>query len=468
MNKIRFIAVILILLTGLLTSAAAPTDQHRPLIVLSIDGLRPDYVRDADKYGLKIPTLRRLMQYGVHASGVRGVLPTVTYPSHTTMLTGVWPVQHGIYSNTTFDPYGKNKGGWYWYSEDIRVPTLWEAANGAGYTVGSVSWPVSVSAKGVRYLIPEYWRAMTPDDIKLLRALSTPGLMADLAKTAGGYTTDLDDAIPGDWDRTKYAAAMIREKRVNFLTFHFAAFDHLEHAAGPFSPVALAALEKIDKMVATLAEAIHSASPNAVVCIVSDHGFAKVDHIFNLDQAFVKAGLITLKAQKDSLAASGVTDWKAAPWPDGGSAAIMLKDPNDASTRDKVKQLLDRLAADPANGVAKILNRSDIAALGGDPEAAFWVDMRPGYAIGGALEGPLVHSVSVRGTHGYSPVHPEMRAFFLISGVGIREGADIGDIDMRSVAPTLARVLNVSLPSAALPPLAAFSGKQPKTIAASK
>jgi predicted AlkP superfamily pyrophosphatase or phosphodiesterase len=468
MKKMPFAVLILILSTGLLPLASGQTAQHRPLIVLSIDGLRPDYIRDADKYGLKIPTLRRLMQHGVHASGVRGVLPTVTYPSHTTMLTGVWPAKHGIYSNTTFDPYAKNKGGWYWYSEDIRVPTLWEAASGAGYTVGSVSWPVSVSAKGVRYLIPEYWRAMTPDDIKLLRALSTPGLMADLAKSAGGYTTDLDDAIPGDWDRTKYAAAMIREKRVNFLTFHFAAFDHLEHSAGPFSPVALAALEEIDKMVAMLGEAIHSASPNAVVGIVSDHGFAKVDHVFNLDQAFVKAGLITLKAQKDSLADSGVTDWKAAPWPDGGSAAIMLKDPGDASTRGKVKQLLDRLAADPANGIAKILNRSDITALGGDPEAVFWVDMRPGYAIGGALEGPLVHSVSVRGTHGYSPTHPEMRAFFLISGAGIREGADIGDIDMRSVAPTLAKILKISFPTAELPPLSVFSGTQSKASAASK
>ena len=459
MIKRRFATLVLILLVAGLPAAFGQTPSRRPTIVLSIDGLRPEYILDADKYGLKIPTLRQLMRHGAHASGVRGVLPTVTYPSHTTMLTGVWPVKHGISSNNTFDPFAKNKGGWYWYSEDIRVPTLWEAAARAGYTVGSVSWPVSVGAKGIRYLIPEYWRAMTPDDLKLLRALSTPGLMADLAKTAGAYTTDLDDAIPGDWDRTRYAVAMISEKRVNFLTFHFAAFDHLEHAAGPFSPVALAALEEIDKMVAALVEAIHSGNPNAVVCIVSDHGFAKVDHIFNLTQAFIKAGLITLKEQKNTLEASGVTDWKAEPWPDGGSAAVVLKNPNDASVQSEVKQLLDRLAADPANGIAKILNRSDIAALGGSPQASFWVDMRPGYAIGGALNGPQVESVSVRGTHGYSPVHSELRAFVLIAGAGIREGADVGDIDMRSIAPTLAKVLNVPFPSAELKALAVFSGK---------
>jgi predicted AlkP superfamily pyrophosphatase or phosphodiesterase len=452
MMKRQFSAVILILWAGIL-SAFGQTPSHPPVIILSIDGLRPDYVFDADKYGLKIPTLRQLVHQGAHASGVRGVLPTVTYPSHTTILTGAWPAKHGIHSNTTFDPFAKNKGGWYWYSEDIRVPTLWEVATGAGYTVGSVSWPVSVAARGVRYLIPEYWRAMTSEDLKLLRALSTPGLMTDLAKTAGRYTTDLDDASPGDWGRTRYAVAMIGEKRVNFLTFHFAAFDHLEHAAGPFTPVVFSTLEEIDKMVAALVEAIRRTSPDALVCIVSDHGFAKVDHILNLTQAFVKAGLITLKAEKNSLEASGVTDWQAEPWNDGGSAAIVLKNPKDAVVEAKVKHLLDRLAADPANGIAKILNRSEIAALGGGSEATFWVDMRPGYAVGGALAGPQVETVSVRGTHGYSPMHPELRAFFLIAGKGVRPNADLGDIDMRSIAPTLAKVLNIPFPTAELKPL---------------
>ena len=445
----RALLVLIVVIACFGLSAA----ERRPLIVLSIDGLRPDYIQDADKYGLKIPTLRQLVAHGVHASGVRGVLPTVTYPSHTTMLTGVWPAKHGIYSNTTFDPEAKNKDGWYWYSEDIRTPTLWDAASKAGYTVGSVSWPVSVGAKSVRYLIPEYWRAMTPDDLKLLRALSTPGLMADLQKTAGPYTTNLDDAIPGDWDRTRYAAALIRQKHVDFLTFHFAAFDHLEHAAGPFSPIALSTLEEIDKMVAMLVEAVRSGTPKAIVCIVSDHGFAKVDHVFNLDQAFVKAGLIRVKSKQGSLDSSGVTSWKAEPWSSGGSAAIVLKDKSDPAVRQQVKGLLERLAAEPGNGIAKILDRSEIATLGGTPEAEFFVDMMPGYVIGGVLDGPLVQAVSLRGAHGYSPTHPEMRAYFLISGPGIREGLDIGDIDMRSIAPTLANVLGVPFPSAELKPL---------------
>jgi predicted AlkP superfamily pyrophosphatase or phosphodiesterase len=458
MNRPPLLSVLaLLLFINISPSARCETLSGHALIVLSIDGLRPDYVLQADKHGLQIPTLRQLLRDGAHASGVRGVLPTVTYPSHTTMLTGVWPLKHGIYSNETFDPYAKNKGGWYWYSQDIRMPTLWEAASRKGYIVGSVSWPVSVGAPGVRYLIPEYWRAMTPDDLKLLAALSTPGLLAQLRKTHGGYTTDLNDAIPGDWDRTRYAEALIRDKKVQFLTFHFAAFDHLEHAAGPFSPTANAALEEIDKMVATLQEAILAGDPKATVCIVSDHGFARVDHVFNLSQAFVKAGLITLKAHKNSLEASGVADWQAEPWPAGGSAAIVLKDAHDQPTRQKVKDLLDNLASDPRNGIERVMDRKEVAETGGTPAAEFFVDMKSGFAIGSALEGQLVQSVSVRGTHGYSPSNPDMRAFFLIAGSTIRKGADAGDVDIRSIAPTLAKILQLPFPTADLPPLDIFT-----------
>src|SRR5580704_4979222 len=78
------------------------------LVVISIDGLRPDYITAADAHGAKVPNLRRFMTEGAYADGVTGVVPTVTYPSHTTLMTGVWPSKHGILANTSFDPLQKN------------------------------------------------------------------------------------------------------------------------------------------------------------------------------------------------------------------------------------------------------------------------------------------------------------------------------------------------------------------------
>jgi predicted AlkP superfamily pyrophosphatase or phosphodiesterase len=445
------------LLTGLTIGqmAGQPAGQ-RALLLISIDGMRPDYVTAADEHGLKIPNLRRILAQGAHSSGVRGVLPTVTYPSHTTILTGVWPVRHGIFNNLTFDPAGTNFEGWYWYSEDIRVPTLWEAAAKAGYRVGSVSWPVSVGAPGVSDLIPEYWRATTPDDLKLLRALSTPGLLREFEGQLGPYVTDLEDAIPSDWSRTRYAEAIITHKHPRLMTVHLAALDELEHQTGPFSAEANATLEEIDGMVGRLNDAMRRETPGAAICIVSDHGFARIDRQFSPRVALVKAGLMTPNPKRASLQAPAVTEWKAASWGTGGSTMIVLKDPHDQATREGVAKLLRELAADPANGIAGVLDRDAIARLGGSEAADFALDMKPGYSIGAAMDGPLVREIKPGGTHGYAPTHPEMLAAFLIAGDGIRAGADVGEIDMRSIAPTLAKYLGASLSSADLPPLEVF------------
>lgn len=416
----------------------------RALLVVSLDGMRPDYVLKADEYKVKIPHLRRILTEGAHASGVRGVLPTVTYPSHTTILTGVWPAKHGIYSNLTFDPFDNGLSGWYWYSEDIKAPTLWEAAAKAGLVTASVSWPVSVGAPGVRYLIPEFWRApKSPDDLKLMRAVSTPGLMAEIEKQAGPYVNDLDEASAGDRQRAHYAAAILRDKKAQFTTVHLAALDHIEHATGPFSPESLAALEASDSQVGELERAIRTNFPDYTICIVSDHGFARTDHTLTLMVPFVEAGFVTMKDGK-------VADWKAFPKVDGGSAAIIVKDPKD---REAVELLLKRLAADPANGIARILGPEEIAKYGGAPNAAFWVDMQINFAVTAAHTGPIAKEKKVGGTHGYLPTHQELLASFFIAGPGIQRGADLGQIDMRSVAPTLAKVLGIPFTSGDLPPV---------------
>ena len=85
-----------------------------PVLMISVDGLRPADVINADRLGLAVPTLKRMMATGAYAAGVTGVLPTLTYPTHTTLITGVAPARHGISSNQTFDPTNINQVGWYW------------------------------------------------------------------------------------------------------------------------------------------------------------------------------------------------------------------------------------------------------------------------------------------------------------------------------------------------------------------
>ena len=125
-------------------------DQH--VVLISIDGLRPEFYKDPS---WNMVNLRQAMQEGVYADGVDGVFPTVTYPSHTTMITGVKPLKHGVYYNTPFEPLGAT-GKWIWDYNTIKTPTIFSAAKAKGLKTASVYWPVSFNSPAT-WNFPEYW-----------------------------------------------------------------------------------------------------------------------------------------------------------------------------------------------------------------------------------------------------------------------------------------------------------------------
>jgi predicted AlkP superfamily pyrophosphatase or phosphodiesterase len=438
----RRLLVALLAACCILAVRAAAQDQTSPplLVMVSVDGLRPDYITAADAHHARVPTLRRFLKEGAFAAGVEGVIPTVTYPSHTTLITGVWPAKHGILANTPFDPLRTNPGGWYWYTEDIRVPTLWDAATRAGLTTASIQWPVSVGAR-ITWNIPEFWRAGTPADAKLVRAVSTPGLLAELEPELGEYPRGLD--AEADERRGRYAARLLEKKHPSLLTLHLVALDHIEHETGPFSSESLAVLERLDAVIGKLRETAERLAPGrAYVAVVSDHGFARTAMQFNPFSAFRAAGLFAVDGR------GRITDWKAMPWTSGGSAAIVLRDPADASTLAQVRELLDTLAADPANGIDRVLDADTLHKRGGFPPASFLVGLKPGWQTGSSVSGPVLSKSSLGGTHGHLPDLLELRASFFLVGPGVPAGRSLGIIDMRDVAPTLARRLGLALPSA--------------------
>ena len=434
---------ILFAIAGLVPPASPGQEKTPPLLVLiSVDGLRPDYVTAADAHGCKIPNLRRFPKEGTYAEGVQGVVPTVTYPSHTTLVTGVWPVKHGILANGIFDPLRKNQEGWYWYTEDIRVPTLWDAAAHAGRTTASIQWPVTVGAH-ITWNIPEFWRASTAEDVKLQRAVSTPGLLMEAQAELGEYRGGIETSAESDEIRGRYAQWILERKHPGLLTLHLTVLDHIEHETGPFSEEAVAVLERLDKVIGNLRDVAERLAPGrAFVAIVSDHGFVKTDTQLNLFPAFKEAGLFTVDEK------GKVADWNAMPWPAGGSAAIVLKDPKDAAMLARVRELLSKLAADPANGIDRVLGADELHRRGGYPPASFLVSLKPGWRTGSALEGPVLSKVKPGGTHGELPDLPDLRAAFFLVGPGVPAGRSLGLIDMRDVAPTLARLAGLSLPSA--------------------
>lgn len=438
-----FLHALLFSLAGLLAAVSLAQEKTPPplLLMISIDGLRPDYVTAADAHSAMIPNLRRFLKEGAYADGVQGVVPTVTYPSHTTLVTGVWPAKHGILANTTFDPLRKNQEGWYWYAEDIHVPTLWDAAAQAGRFTASVQWPVTVGAH-ITWDIPEFWRASTADDAKLLRAASTPGLLAEAQAELGEYRGGIDTSIESDELRARFAQWILEKIHPALLTLHLSALDHIQHDTAPFSPEAIAVLERLDSVIGKLRETAERLAPGrAILAVVSDHGFAKYDTQLNPFPAFRDAKLFSVDDK------GKVADWQAMPWATGGSFAVVLKDPKDAAVLARVREVLSKLAADPANGIDRILEADELHKRGGYPTASFFVGLKPGWRTISTLDGPVLSKKS-GGTHGELPDLPDLRASFFVIGPGIPAGRDLGVIDMRDVAPTLAHLAGFSLPSA--------------------
>jgi predicted AlkP superfamily pyrophosphatase or phosphodiesterase len=455
MNRVTRRFLLQSLLTPLLLVAAAASASAAPVLMISIDGLKPEYVTQADAHGLRIPYLRSLLRDGAYAEGVSGVWPTVTYPSHITLLSGVSPAEHGIYNNYQFDPEHHFAAAWNWYADQIRVPTLWQVAHQAGLRTSSVGWPVSVGAMDVDWLIPEYWRTLNssdelnPLDRELIAALSRPEtLLKQLEPAAGPYMMAEDTSIGGDEIKTRYSLEILRRYKPAFMTIHLSALDETEHEHAPFSVEANQDLEAIDGMVARLASAALANDPDTVVVIVSDHGFVTVSHSVNLYAPFLEAGLIQAKFDPETKVPT-INSWKAEPWLAGGMAAIMLHDPDDHQTEQQVRVLLAKLAADPNNGIAAILERDAIMKTGGFPDAVFLVVLKSGYMTGAATSGNLVTPISgSKGSHGFSPEFPEMRASFFIAGTGIAHHRNLGVVDMRQIAPTVAKILNLRMPSA--------------------
>lgn len=446
MNKYRLLCFLVAACCSAVCAAASP------VLVISVDGLHPGYVTEADRHGSKVPTLRRFMQQCAYARGVVGVVPTVTYPSHTTLMTGVTPQEHGIISNTPFDPLNVNKEGWYWYAEDIKATTLWEVAAKAGLRTASVNWPVTVGERHISFLLPEYWRAQTADDLKLMRQLDRPeDLMEQLEAKLGPFIDGNTGTVESDWIRTRFAIALLREHKPQFMAVHIIALDEIEHERGPFGAPAFETLEQLDKMIGEMTDAALAVDPATVVAVVSDHGFIATHTSVNLRTRFVEAGLIKLK--QNASGATVIDDWQAQLWNGAASAAVVLRDPANKEVKGRVDALLKSIAAEPRNGIATVLDKAALQAAGGFPSADFLVEFAPGFYFGTEVRGEMLRPGVSKGTHGYLPSRPEMHASFLIRGPNIDAGRDLGVIDMRQIAPTLAGILGVQLPQKTQPAL---------------
>ena len=407
-------------------------DAH--VIMISIDGLIPEYYLEPARLGLRVPNLVKMKLGGAYAEGVEGIFPTVTYPSHTTMITGVRPAIHGIVQNRIFEaPTAPQTREWYWFAEALKSETLWSMAKKAGLVTASVGWPVTVGAN-IDYNVPEIADPKeNPPTGKRTAQYSTPGLLDKaLEGSSGGDNTT-------DGRRCAISEYIINTYKPNLMLIHVIALDDAHHKNGPRSPAAFETTERMDGYVGRIIEATRKAGifDQTTFFLVSDHGFAEVTRKFEPNVVLVKEKLITLGSDGKP------TDWKAAAWPAGGSCAIVLRDPNDKETADKVVSIFTRIA-EGKGPINRVLNQAELKRMESVPTALLMLDAAPGVSFGEEFTGPETHEAKgYRGTHGQLPTRAEMRSSLVVYGAGVRVGAKMALARMIDIGPTAAAVLGL-------------------------
>jgi predicted AlkP superfamily pyrophosphatase or phosphodiesterase len=431
---------------------AAGNDASRPIqhvIIISVDGLKPQSYTEPGAHGLKVPTMRTMVRDGASSDGVQSVLPSVTFPSHTAMVTGTNPGTSGIISNPGAEALGTGPGGWRWYEEDIRTPTIWQLARQRGLRTALVLWPMTAGAPA-DLNVPEFSRAATRDDLKLLRALSTPsGVFAEVAKMFPDFPRAIMPPDQTDAAFADIACYAIEKLQPNLLLLHLPTVDGAEHEKGPFSAEAIAATELADTQIARVIASAKKAGiwESTILVVLSDHGFAPISKDYRPGALMREHGLVTLDAQDHPVT------WKASLLNEGGSAFIYLKDENDDATRRLLLDIFKPLAGVEGSGIRRVATHGDIVAMGGDPNAFLALEAADGYVFVPGYAGDLVAPSKRGGAHGYFPDRPEMRASLIVYGPPIAHGKieNAREID---VGPTVARWLGLEMTKAEGKPLA--------------
>lgn len=450
--NLRLPVFVLTLLSGLSLSAA---EQDRHVVLITIDGFPAYLWRDES---IPLPNLRKLAADGVAANALTISDPAITWPNHTTLVTGVTPRRHGVLYNGLVTRQGpgqpiKNEQ-WADKARMVRVPTVYDAAFNAGLTTAEIDWVAVTKTGTINWSFAEIAdpTAVLPREM-IAAGVATEQEILAVAEKKPVVGENVEppkrlDAAERDELWTRAASFLMKEHRPNLLLFHLLNTDGQHHRFGPGSPESRTALTLADRYVGDLVQSIDASGlrDRTTLIITTDHGFKKVDQYVYLNVALKQAGLLRAGG-------AGIAQCDAYAGAQGGVAFIYITDP--ARRAELLPKLKTLFAA--VEGVAEVLDAATEAHARGMPTPAENEAMgelilypKPGYSFVGGATGDIVNGPSINygGTHGYQSSDPQLDGIFLAQGAGIKKGVKLDRVRNLDVAPTIARLLGVSLPTA--------------------
>ena len=432
----RFIVLALL---GLATVVGAvPGDNH--VILITIDGGAAFYFNDPKA---PLTNVRQLAAQGVVAKGMHVSTPAITWPNHTTLVTGVTPAKHSVlYNGVIF----RNESGSYSRNsqrpqkELVAVPTVFDFLHDRGYSTVGVNWPCTIGSTGLDITFPDVVNQLRYTTPELVRELTALKILDDSSEAAfNNHTGPERDTI---WAKT--ADHLLRTQKPRLMLLHFLMTDSVQHRLGPQCPEAYEALRLIDQHIGNLVKTLNETglrdSTSVIIC--ADHGFARVQKQIVGNAVLHKAGLLETEAKRSRVQI--ITE--------GGTAIVYFNsDPTRDADIERVIKLFKR-----HEGIAKIIRASDYPQYGlpSPQKNPFMGELvlcaKDGYSFSSA-ETVDAAIVGTRpggiGAHGYLATNPKMDALFIAFGNGIARGKKIGYVNNIDVAPTVAHLFGETMPN---------------------
>lgn len=388
----------------------------RKAVMLSLDAMDE---HDLAHFG-EGRALRRLMDESAVCTQVKTVFPALTYPAHTTLVTGCDPALHGVGHNQPLQPdTPSDMRAWYWDAADVKRETLFDAVHGAGGRCCSVLWPVSGRNPAVRWLFPEVLALPGENQVLKMLRYGSPLWLLEMEARYGRIRRGASEPYLSD-----YAAAIVSDAvhrhRPDLTCAHLVDLDETRHHFGTDSQEAAAALDRHEKRVTQVLDAMQGTRgmEDALLILVSDHGQADVSRTVVLED--------TLRM----LGAQGVTVQSS------GMSAYLF---GDADALARAARCLSAHAQEA--GVQRVYTRAELDAMGCVPQPGLAVEAAPGVVFADRLH----KEKRERATHGFGPGHSAENCLFAVYGRGVRRGARLDSMPMRDVAPTVAALMGVPL-----------------------
>jgi Type I phosphodiesterase / nucleotide pyrophosphatase len=414
-----------------MSMASRPRAKH--VVLISIDGMLPAYYLDPT---WPAPAMQQLYREGAHAVAVRPVFPSLTYPGHTTIVTGALPARHGICHNKHIEPVADPP--WLKDASLIRVPALWDAVKASGGKTAAVLWPITRGASNIDWNLPDIWPGGDGDLVAALRGNDQPrGFLEELEREATGRLSPENfnnKYLSHDLRVALLAEYLFERYRPTLLLLKTQASVQVPQEPDWRNPRRGRAVAASDQVVSILLEVIERTKTwdETAVLVVGDHGNTEVHTQIRANLWLVQAGLRGPKLE------SG--DWRATFYALGGSAFLRVRAPEDV---EAVRRVLDALPA-AMRQTFRVVEREELDALGADPEAPFALAAASGFVIDDRAEAPVLQP-NPGMSHGHHPDHPDLQTGFVAKGAGIRAGAVTPRMPLTAIAPLVAELLGLEL-----------------------